>query len=398
MMPIFRLFHFGPLIALFIIFVCYVASVIDSMIWFMPTHNSVSGKINILVLTIWLVLILGNFFRAIFIGPGYVPKNWKPEKESDKKFLQFCQICQSYKPPRAHHCRVCKRCILKMDHHCPWINNCCGHYNHTNFVLFVFFAPVGCLHAFIVFAGTLWGQLFYRSEYIRSAHRPIIFSINAFFMTVIAAGLAFGTIVAVSILFFHQAKIVFLNATSIEQWIIEKAEYRKKRDGNNFQYPYNYGKLENISQVINWRCRPVGDGYKWQVIKGCNQYTLTVEQLQQKQEKRDRLVLFEVIKAYSGSWVPLQHGCCTCLHPPCSDEPRIHASPGEKIMVSRANKYWMYGDKVLALEKVKAGVRERGWFPAECASKVKIEKGTGDNNSTMTSKVNRFNSEKKKTV
>ncbi len=33
---------------------------------------------------------------------------------------RFCSKCGRHKPPRAHHCRLCRRCVLRMDHHCPW--------------------------------------------------------------------------------------------------------------------------------------------------------------------------------------------------------------------------------------------------------------------------------------
>ena len=379
MLPVFRLCHFGPLIALIIICVCYVVSIIDSMIWLLPTHNSLAGKLNIVVLTLWLALILRNFLKAIFVGPGYVPKEWTPADKQDVKYLQFCQSCQGYKPPRAHHCRVCKRCVLKMDHHCPWINNCCGHLNHTNFVLFVFFAPVGCIHAFAVMATTTWKQLFYRHEYFHSTHRPVHFSINAFFINIIACGLALGTIIAVGILFYHQFKAILYNATGIEQWIIEKAEYRRQKGRNRFIYPYNYGKRKNISQIINWHCTPVGDGYTWPVVKGCSQYSLTIEQLQQKLEKQERLVNYIVVKSFSGYWLPCVHGPCTLLQVPCSDDPRIEVKPGDQVLVSRGTKYWLYGTKVPDNSSDKCTQRIRGWFPALCAVKNPCkEKSHGD--------------------
>lgn len=43
----------------------------------------------------------------------------------DQGEKRWCRKCWAPKPERAHHCSFCKRCVLKMDHHCPWLANNC---------------------------------------------------------------------------------------------------------------------------------------------------------------------------------------------------------------------------------------------------------------------------------
>ena len=36
--------------------------------------------------------------------------------EDDTK-ARYCAKCRNVKPPLAHHCSICKRCVRRMDHH-----------------------------------------------------------------------------------------------------------------------------------------------------------------------------------------------------------------------------------------------------------------------------------------
>lgn len=84
-----RICHWGPIIAISVITVCSSMAVIDSVLWYWPLDTP-GGSINFIMLINWTVLILYNYFNAMFVGPGYVPIGWKPVRKLCIFFSEEC--------------------------------------------------------------------------------------------------------------------------------------------------------------------------------------------------------------------------------------------------------------------------------------------------------------------
>ena len=72
-----------------------------------------------------LVMLLWSYFSVVLTDPGSVPFDWRPvgDEESgetdplaggeypadlENKGIRLCRKCNQLKPPRCHHCSVCK--------------------------------------------------------------------------------------------------------------------------------------------------------------------------------------------------------------------------------------------------------------------------------------------------
>ena len=116
-----------------------------------------------------------SYTTAVFTSPGsttdhngygLLPTSQGPSQRSPTSFtvksngeLRFCKKCQARKPDRAHHCSTCRRCVLKMDHHCPWLATCLGLRNYKPFLLFLVYTTLLCFYSFGVSFTWAWYEV-----------------------------------------------------------------------------------------------------------------------------------------------------------------------------------------------------------------------------------------------
>jgi len=135
------------------------------------------------------------------------------ERKSDGGF-RYCKDDRLYKPDRSHHCSVCQECVLRMDHHCPWISNCVGFGNYKYFMLALLY---GMLSTALLLAAML--------PRLINIFEPV--TSNANFMSYdLPIGIAYSacliTFVALSVFFFFHLWLTLNAMTTIE--------YREKKN------------------------------------------------------------------------------------------------------------------------------------------------------------------------
>lgn len=185
---------------------------------------------------VWFTYVL-----AIAVRPGYAMGEIVPGAQYVK-----CAKCGLPKPERAHHCRVCNRCVLRMDHHCPWTENCVGYRNVGYFLRFVGSAAslTGyCTYRCVRF---LLFLLHYRRHLARvcpQRTRIWVAVFSALANAFICLGLA--------VLWIRVALDVLHNQTQIEGWEIERAQMlARKKLAPKRHFPFDVGFYQNVVQAV----------------------------------------------------------------------------------------------------------------------------------------------------
>ncbi|XP_066501036.1 palmitoyltransferase ZDHHC12-A [Hoplias malabaricus] len=137
-----------------------------------------------------LVVLLSvlMYFTVSLMDPGFVLSDSESQStleydEEQEKMLPHsersqghrrCGYCLLLQPMRARHCKECKQCVRRYDHHCPWIENCVGERNHKWFLLYLCVQLLavswGLQYAWsgITFAST-WQQWFIQNSFLLGA-------------------------------------------------------------------------------------------------------------------------------------------------------------------------------------------------------------------------------------
>ena len=151
-------------------------------------------------------------------------------------------ICHIFKPERCHHCSRCKRCILGMDHHCPWLGVCIGFRNRKFFLLLLIYTVI----AILLLLGFNLPMVIKIIKFI-SVNKVIIFKNQIFqfksiLILIIYVGCFIFLFLIGNFLKFHLI-LLFNNNTTLEH-------LRAIKDKTPITKEFNMGYSENFVQVF----------------------------------------------------------------------------------------------------------------------------------------------------
>lgn len=211
------------------------------------------------------LMLIWSFAHSSISEPGVVPPYWGFYMgDSEHKRKRYCLLCHVFKPDRCHHCSICNRCVLNMDHHCrnsylAWINNCIGFYNRKLFMLMLFYSLATGYFVLSYFASKTYNTL----QVVLETHNFTYSQMNSTILTLV---LFIFCVILTKFSLFH-VQLIKKNSTTIES--LE----------NNYNQSYSISIYRNFTQVFGrnpwiWLLpyygnsgKPSGDGIIWPMIE-----------------------------------------------------------------------------------------------------------------------------------
>eukprot|EP00756_Hemistasia_phaeocysticola_P044937 Hpha_TRINITY_DN18715_c0_g1::TRINITY_DN18715_c0_g1_i1::g.47387::m.47387/K18932/ZDHHC; palmitoyltransferase len=227
---------------------------------------------------VWLSFnLVFNYVMVVNTRPGLPNRSVMTAQEidviekaqADGKKTKWCQRCDDIKPLRAHHCSVCRRCVLRMDHHCPWVNGCVGHWNLRYFLLFLVYLWLSVLYA-VCTIGLHWLGVLINTDVAPDVMRDSKASVQMCFVICLAL------LVAIGFMLTWSGHLALTNQTTIEYLGNRDADRRARHRGRVFKNPFDFGWRKNLREIFGpfdgWlelllpSMTPVDlDGHHWQV-------------------------------------------------------------------------------------------------------------------------------------
>uniref|UniRef100_A0A1J3DST3 S-acyltransferase n=1 Tax=Noccaea caerulescens TaxID=107243 RepID=A0A1J3DST3_NOCCA len=240
--------YFMILLVVAVVGVSYYAVVVSTWwpILIEGGHGSLSvlAALIIFVFHFLLIMLLWSYFTVVFTDPGSVPEQFRRELGADNLeagtstergafgSLGYCPRCRNVKPPRCHHCSVCQRCVLKMDHHCVWIVNCVGARNYKFFLLFLLYTFLETLLDVIVLLPSF---IKFFSQALKHSSSP-----GKLASLVLAFVLNLAFVLSLLCFVVMHISLISTNTTSVE--VHEK--------NGEVRWKYDLGKKKNFEQVF----------------------------------------------------------------------------------------------------------------------------------------------------
>ncbi|XP_069952049.1 palmitoyltransferase ZDHHC20-B isoform X1 [Cherax quadricarinatus] len=291
----------------------------------------------LIVYHVLLGLFLWAYWQTIFTDIGTVPKQFRlPPTELDRyesaetdevrrdvleRFIQkhslpvynrtmtgdirYCDKCVQVKPDRCHHCSVCGVCVLKLDHHCPWVNNCVAFTNYKFFILFLGYALLYCL--FIGATTLQYFIKFWKNQLDVDGKFHILF---VFFVSIMFA-------ISLVSLFGYHVFLVVKNRSTLESFRapIFRLNHTWMQDKDGF----SLGALNNFIEVFGddrklWFlpvASSLGDGVSYPVRgqQPPSTTTATTSPVQSYGSTQTRRTAFKILRASLGDGVTYPQRC-----------------------------------------------------------------------------------------